>query len=308
MKLPDIDNAHYHYAFKKGYRLALDGKPLSHMPSQIKQDPDMRGYFQLGWEQLQEELKNGQEDQQRTPWRQRAAWYLMMLLAGIGTASLMISEKMEAQQQQQQKIDHPQAAAEKPPGLVVSKPEITPESLGLKTDIHPVENENPQQQPEPEIVKPPLPSEQTTLTDLGLLTSIQREDLELSQQQHQEQTSKARQALTPVVSSTIKVQHAQLGTGIQDKVLLDPLNHTVPKYIRKVAFLTQVAHANGQTLYHRWVYNDQVMAKVALDIKSPLYRTWSTKQLTSAWEGDWRIEVLNEQQEVIFRHYFRFGQ
>lgn len=307
MKLPDTDNAHHHYAFKKGYRLALDGKPLSHMPSQIKLDPKMRGYFQMGWEQLQEELKNGQEDQQRTPWRQRAAWYLMMLLAGIGTASLMISEKMEAQQQQQQKIDHPQDSAEKPPGLVVSKPEITPESLSLTFDDPAAE---PQEDavilpPQPEMNKPSL---QKPDRKLGLLTSQQRQDLQQTQKQHQQQSSAAQVDLSPVISSPIQVTHAQLGQTIQNKQLMDPFDGIVPKYIRKVAFFTEIKNAQNQTLYHRWVYKNQTMATVALKIESPLYRTWSSKQLTSAWEGDWRIDVLNDKKDVIFRHHFRYGR
>ncbi|PIQ03585.1 MAG: hypothetical protein CO158_03095 [Piscirickettsiaceae bacterium CG_4_9_14_3_um_filter_43_564] len=307
MKLPETDNAHHHYAFKKGYRLALEGKPQSHMPSQIRQDSELRDYFQMGWEQLQEELKNGEDCQQRTPWRQRVAWYLMMLLAGVGTASLMISEKNKAQQQQQLKIDQPDLVAEKPPGLVNAKPEITAESLSLSLDEVPAKSNQKEttSQPEQTATKP----KQSLLTsNLGLLSTQQRQDLELTQQHLSQQQTASQIDLAPVVTSPIQIKRAQLGQVVRHKKLINPFDKTVPKYIRKVAFLTEIAHAQGQTIYHRWVYKSQEMATVALKIDSPLFRTWSTKQLTSAWEGSWHIEVLNEQKEIIFRYHFHYIQ
>lgn len=311
MKLPETDNAHYHYAFKKGYRLALDGKPQSHMPSQIRQDSEMRAYFQMGWEQLHEELKNGEEDRLRTPWRQKTAWYLMMLLAGIGTASVMISQKNEAQQQQQFKIDHPQTAAQKQPGLVISKPKITAESLSLTSDTEPAKTEDAHtaHSPTPPVNKKQQKAEiQTPDQGLSLLSLQQRQDLQQTQQAQTRHLAESQIELSPIVSSPIQVKQAQLGKAIDNKQLIEPFDEVVPKYIRQVAFLTEIEQAQNQTIYHRWVYKNQIMATVALKIDSARFRTWSTKRLTSAWEGPWRIEVLNADKEVIFRHHFRYVQ
>lgn len=305
MKLPETDNAHHHYAFKKGYRLALEGKPQSHMPSQIRQDREMRNYFQMGWEQLQEELKNGEEDQQRTPWRQRFAWYLMMILAGIGTASLMITQKQEAQQQQQQKIDQSQKPVEKEPGLVISPSEITAESLSLKTESSQDTANKPA--PQPKIASQPDVKPQPTVNQpkgLGLLSEEQRQDLQ--QTIKQQQLDQSQVALSPVISSPIKIRRAQLDQAVDNRQLVNPLETVIPKYIRKLAFFTEIENAQNTTLYHRWVYQNRTMATVALKIESPVYRTWSTKQLTSAWEGAWHIDVLDENKNVIFRHYFRY--
>lgn len=314
MKLPETDNAHYHYAFKKGYRLALDGKPQSHMPSQIRQDSEMRAYFQMGWEQLHEELKNGEEDRQRTPWRQRAAWYLMMLLAGIGTASVMISQKNEAQLQQQLKIDAVQTTTEKQPGLAISKPKITAETLSLTTDIESAETQEvPEavtaQSPTPPVNKKQQKAEiQTPDQGLSLLSLQQRQDLQQTQQTQTRQLAESQIELSPIVSSPIQVKQAQLGKAIDNKQLIEPFDEVVPKYIRQVAFLTEVEQAQNQTIYHRWVYKNQIMATVPLKIDSARFRAWSTKRLTSAWEGPWRIEALNADKEVIFRYHFRYVQ
>lgn len=315
MKLPETDNAHHHYAFKKGYRLALEGKPQSHMPSQIRQDREMRNYFQMGWEQLQEELKNGEEAQQRTPWRQRFAWYLMVILAGIGTASLMISQKQEAQLLQQQKIDLVQTSAQesteaptekvsqKQPGLVVSDTEITADSLRLTLD-------EPNSRIQSKTERPPIVSTPETKPQkaLSLLTEQQRLDLEQTRTEQQQKKIATQVELSPVVSSQIQINRAQLGQSIKDRQIVGALDTVVPKYIRQVAFFTEVENAKNQTIYHRWVYQDQVMATVALNIDSAKYRTWSTKQLTSAWEGAWHIDVLDNHKNVIFRHHFRYIQ
>lgn len=317
MKLPETDNAHHHYAFKKGYRLALEGKPQSHMPSQIRQDREMRNYFQMGWEQLQEELKNGEEAQQRTPWRQRFAWYLMVVLAGIGTASLMISQKQEAQLQQQQKIDLAQTSVKKPteaptenasqkqPGLVVSDTEITADSLRLTLDEP---NSRTQSKTDTASVVSKPQQAATPQKALSLLTEQQRLDLEQTRTEQQQKKIAMQVELSPVVSSQIQINRAQLGQSIKDRHIVAPLDTVVPKYIRQVAFFTEVENAKNQTIYHRWVYQDQVMATVALNIDSAKYRTWSTKQLTSAWEGAWHIDVLDNHKNVIFRHHFRYIQ
>lgn len=307
MKLPETDNAHYHYAFKKGYRLALEGKPQSHMPSQIRQDREMRNYFQMGWEQLQEELKNGEEDQQRTPWRQRFAWYLMMILAGIGTASLMITQKQEAQQQQQQKIDQSPNPVKKEPGLVVSPSEITAESLSLKTDTTQDTTEKPPTEPiiasQPDVKSQPTASQKE---GLGLLSEEQRHDLQQTLNHKQQQLGQSQVALSPVMPSPINIKQAQLGQSVSNRQLVNQLETVIPKYIRKLAFFTEIENAQNTTIYHRWVYQNQTMATVALKIESPVYRTWSTKQLTSAWKGAWHIDVLDENKNVIFRHHFRY--
>ena len=340
MNTPETANANHHYAFKKGYRMAMDGKPLSHMPSSIKYDSEMREYFQQGWDQLHEEMAAANEIDAKPPWRNRFAWFLMMMLAGIGTASLMISNMNENKAEQQHRIDQslfqtdktpsqqsepvslktsisPKEAAPKLPETPSDKIAFIDESLSLidpETSLEDVKANKPLKLDKESI--PPenqlLSSKEESLqskseTDsLTLLSEQQRTDLAASQQEKQAVQTAQQQPLEKILDSDIVIKTAQFTTEIKNHQPTTTLSNVVPKYIRNLYFFTQIANAKDLTIYHRWIYQNRVMATVPLKITSPLYRTWSSKRLASAWKGQWHVEVLNQQKNVIARYSFRY--
>lgn len=336
MNMPETANANHHYAFKKGYRMAMDGKPMSHMPSSIKRDADMRAYFQKGWDQLHEEMAAGNKIEAKPPWRNRFAWFLMMLLAGIGTASLMINQINETKTEQQHHIDQSLFKADEAPStesnpvsLKASPSEkVTPKQLpettsdkiafideslslieadttisedktsrSLKLDAEAIPPEN-------QLISAAHTESKQEENTLALLSNQQRKDLEASQQE--KQLSGKTYQLEKIQPSSIEMKVAEFTSGITNHEPTDTLSQVVPKYIRKLYFFTQVANAKNQTIYHRWIYQNRVMATVPLNISSPLYRTWSSKRLTSAWKGQWYVEVLDQQKHVIDRYSFRY--
>lgn len=338
MSIPETTQANHHYAYKKGYRMAMDGKPMSHMPSVIKHDPEMRAYFQQGWDQLHEEMAAANEVEAKPPWRSRFAWFLMMLLAGIGTATLMINQMNENKAEQQHRIDQslfqtnetpspesnpvslktptaPQESTQKLPETPSEKIAFIDQSLSLIDENTPVTEEKPNNAlkldaesipPENQLISPEesaesKPNEEAALT---LLSEQQRLDLAASQQE--KQPTQTAHALEKIQPSNIDIKAAQFTVGIANHEPTTALPEVVPKYIRKLYFFTQIANAKGQTVYHRWIYQNQIMATVPLKISSPLYRTWSSKRLTSAWKGQWYVEVLDQHKNVIDRHSFRY--
>lgn len=50
---------------------------------------------------------------------------------------------------------------------------------------------------------------------------------------------------------------------------------------------------------HVWYYNDKEMARVELPVKSPLWRTWSSKRMIDAWDGTWRVDVTSSDGQVM---------
>lgn len=278
MKLPETQNANHQYAFKKGYRLAQEGKLLSAMPSIVRQDAEMREYFQQGWTQFQEELAQA-ENNTESPWRNRIAWFFMMILAGIGTASLMVDEIQQTKNQNLQTTP----LAEKTP---------IPASTA-----QPIEDQ-----------KASLSTEPTAPATLSLLNEAARKDLLLNQAE--EDASKAKKTdIEPLLNDqSIQILIGQLTSDIKNKSAIDNLQGVVPKHVRKLYFFTQIEGATGQKVYHRWIYNQQIMATIPLNINASPYRTWSSKRLSSAWQGQWVVEVLNAQQQPIYRQTFRYVQ
>lgn len=282
MQIPDTDNIHFQHAFKKGYRMALEGKLANSMPSLIRRDMEMRNYFQMGWEQAQEDISLSVENEGQTDWRGRFAWGIMMLIGGLSTTLLIMHNIKEEQAEQARLI------------------------AGVPTQTQNFSQTTPSQ-------KMPLLTNTTALTkttekhatDLGLLSTAQRSDLEIYHQEQQQ--SKEKVPLGSIINSDIKIANAILTSDIIKQRPGTEFNQAVPKYIRELNFYTQIEQAKNQTISHRWIFNNQVLATIPLQIKSENYHTWSSKKMSSAWQGTWHIEVLDENQDVIFRKTFIYG-
>ena len=278
MQLPDTDNIDYQYAFKKGYRMAIDGKRVTSMPSNIRRDMAMRDYFQQGWEQAVEDMSLAQEFHNKPDWRSRFIWFAFMVLGGIATASLMINNIESEIAEQQALISGEQSNTNTQPS---SQQSIEPKDTTSSNNSN-LSNEMP----------------------LSLLSKAQRADLELTQQQ---KPIVEKLELEPVIESSITILKAELSQDIESRTPINILQNQVPKYIRKLNFFTEVSGANGQTIYHRWRTDTEILATVKLAIESNQYKTWSSKKLSSAWLGQWYVEVLDSNQNVIYRKPFYYG-
>ena len=89
MRLPETEQPQYQLAFKRGYRLAMEGKAISAMPSDFRRDPQGRHYFEMGWQQANDAFAE-QNKAQKVDWRGRAIWLGFAIMAGLLTANLMI--------------------------------------------------------------------------------------------------------------------------------------------------------------------------------------------------------------------------
>lgn len=315
MRLPDTQNAKELHAFKKGYRLATENKSLNNLPSEIRYDRALREYSQLGWDQAQEEIAAGLEASQQVPWRQRMAWLIMMVLGGIVTATVLINNINEEKREQAALIAEQTIQAEVTRNLPITEPMKTSQrplnvidneegadttegssNAALTLSKETIEADEP-------ITEKPSPE----TAELGLLTATQRKDLVLNQQERAASKPDT-VALSGIVDSPIKVEKAVLTSAIQNKEATDSFSDYVPKNRRKLYFFTQIKGAKQQTVYHRWLFNQQVMALIPLQINSNLYRTWSSKRLTSAWQGQWTLEVLDAEKRVIYSQSFKYGK
>lgn len=243
----------------------------------------MREYFQQGWEQAIEDMSLNYQIQNKPNWRTRFIWFAFMVLGGIATASLMIKniESDIAEQQARLEVKPSKSDTQKLPD---SKP--SPDTNLAKSSPANIANSS------------------SSLPTLSLLSNQQRKDLELNKQQ---QAVDAPLSLDPIIKSSITVKQAVLSENIENREPISPLSNRVPKYIRKLAFFTEIENANGQTIYHRWRTNNQILATIALPIGSNKFKTWSTKKLSSAWLGQWYIEVLDSNKNVIYRLSFNYG-
>lgn len=50
---------------------------------------------------------------------------------------------------------------------------------------------------------------------------------------------------------------------------------------------------------HIWIYEKNIEAEIKLPVKSPKWRTYSSKAILPHWNGNWKVEVYAEDGKLI---------
>tara|TARA_B110000967_G_scaffold208646_1_gene261558 strand:- start:1552 stop:1947 length:396 start_codon:yes stop_codon:yes gene_type:complete len=101
------------------------------------------------------------------------------------------------------------------------------------------------------------------------------------------------------------ISQAEFATEIIDREpynIVEELDNT----FGKIYFFTNIRNLQGSSIKHRWSYNNKVMANVIFDIKGPRWRVWSSKNFWHTWTGKWLVEVLNDNNDVLYKKEFNY--
>jgi ribosome modulation factor len=85
-------------AFSRGYRMAKQGKSMQDIPSQIRNNPQLRQPFQDGW--MQALTESAQSTQHKTNWKLRIIWIIFSILGGLEIA-WQLSERVNQDRAEQ---------------------------------------------------------------------------------------------------------------------------------------------------------------------------------------------------------------
>lgn len=99
---------------------------------------------------------------------------------------------------------------------------------------------------------------------------------------------------------------AQFTTGVENREPIDQITF-VENNARKVFFFTELRGLNGQTVRHRWTYAGKIVADVSFEVRGPRWRVWSSKDLLPDWIGDWTVEIVTGDGEVIAAESFTYS-
>lgn len=103
------------------------------------------------------------------------------------------------------------------------------------------------------------------------------------------------------------ISRAVLTTGISEREPIDVLKESIEQtqFQEKLFFFTEVRKLKGQTISHLWFHQDQLMAEISLTISADRYRTYSSKNIMPSQTGQWRVEAVTEQGELLAQKTFR---
>ncbi|SMN11631.1 conserved protein of unknown function [uncultured Candidatus Thioglobus sp.] len=76
--------------------------------------------------------------------------------------------------------------------------------------------------------------------------------------------------------------------------------------VKKIFFYTNLRNLKGQTIIHRWLYNDKNMAEITFHPRGNRWRVYSSKNLWHTWTGQWKVEVVNQNQEILLTKTFKY--
>ncbi len=110
-------------------------------------------------------------------------------------------------------------------------------------------------------------------------------------------------ALSTVVfaqqNAGISVEDIQIATSIENR---EPAgaDASFAATVEKLYCFTKIkSEQETGTIYHVWLYNDRVMAKIELPVKGKSWRTWSVKTIMPAHTGKWRVDVESPEGTLI---------
>lgn len=150
-----------------------------------------------------------------------------------------------------------------------------------------------------------------TLVDEEVIETVATSpDVEQDKQTSSTQFSDNAKVTSVALGAQIDVQfisRAVLTTGISEREPVDVLKDSIEQteFQEKLFFFTEVRKLKGQTISHLWFHQDQLMAEIPLTISADRYRTYSSKNIMPSQTGQWRVEAVTAQGELLAQKTFR---
>lgn len=101
------------------------------------------------------------------------------------------------------------------------------------------------------------------------------------------------------VQGQINVEQIEIGTGIENRTLIGA-DSTFSSDVNTLYCFTKINGAEkSPVLKHIWYYENEEKASIDLTIRTNSFRTWSSKKIWKSWIGEWRVEVIDENGEIL---------
>ncbi len=102
-----------------------------------------------------------------------------------------------------------------------------------------------------------------------------------------------------VCAADLKVADGTITTAIENQMPVDRIE-SYPADFGKLYCFTRIVGAQGDTeITHVWYYRGDEMARVTLAVRSADWRTYSSKRFLPQWAGEWKVVVLDDEQQEL---------
>ena len=113
-------------------------------------------------------------------------------------------------------------------------------------------------------------------------------------------------AEAPAVEEQRPSALAQFTTAVENREPIDQVTF-VSSDVRKIFFFSDLRGLAGRNVTHRWIHDGETKAEVVFEVRGPRWRVWSSKDLLEDWLGDWTVEIVTDDGEVIAAETFTYS-
>ncbi len=107
-----------------------------------------------------------------------------------------------------------------------------------------------------------------------------------------------------IKQSLISIEDATICRGVVEREPIEP-GEVFPGDVKKLFCYIKVVGAQEDTeVIHVWYYKGKLMSRTILPIKSVNWRTYSSKTVTPEDTGEWKVEILSKDGELLKQIYF----
>ncbi|MCK8097276.1 DUF2914 domain-containing protein [Pseudoalteromonas sp. 1CM17D] len=157
------------------------------------------------------------------------------------------------------------------------------------------------------IANQPLNSTQLSASPSELLPDIENDDGSLTSSEGFSSNAHIASVALGAQIDTGKISRAVLTRKVSKR---EPTNVfaadiRLNQFEEALSFFSELKNLQGQQVKHVWSYEGETMAEISLNVTSPRYRTYSTKNIMNTQTGHWRVDVVDEQGNLIAQKEFR---
>lgn len=174
-----------------------------------------------------------------------------------------------------------------------------PEELSAVTQPNDVFAPQPSVTPEPSASEAPVPAAEPTEEAV---------EVPLGPAPETAQAEAVPPADEPEQSSTIA--RAQFARDVVDREPVDPVDsifYASGTETDRIYYFTELVGLKGATIRHRWEYQGEVIATVVFDVGGDRWRVYSRKTLLPSMTGQWRVIVLDAEDNVLQADEFTYA-
>lgn len=106
-------------------------------------------------------------------------------------------------------------------------------------------------------------------------------------------------------AAQLKVVDGAITSAVANQLPVDRIESYPADYGKLYCFTRIVGAKSDTEVTHVWYYQDDEMARVVLPVRSADWRTYSSKRFLPQWAGDWKVVVLDSEQNEIASLPFR---